>query len=203
MSINNKIESKVLKQDLVNWQSFQFIQGDSFKVLLESERKRLLNSLRNNEFIDPFKVWEHEGVIYCLDGKHRYDALVSLRKEGFEVPDLLPATFIECIDKEDAAKKVLIYSAQYAQITSEGLSIHLEEYNIDVNNLDTMMSIKLPEIEQHAIPEELTEGLKDKPPTIKITFENTDQLLEAEKAIIELLNNNYPKAFYSMSCGEI
>jgi hypothetical protein len=33
---------------------------------------KLLESILKYQFIDPFKVWHHEGVNYCLDGRHRF-----------------------------------------------------------------------------------------------------------------------------------
>jgi hypothetical protein len=34
--------------------------------------EQLLESILKYQFIDPFKVWHHEGVNYCLDGRHRF-----------------------------------------------------------------------------------------------------------------------------------
>jgi hypothetical protein len=50
--------------------------------------------------------------------------------------------------------------------------------------------------------DELTDDLKVKPPTIKITFESVNDLKKAELEIKELIKL-YNKSFYSVSCGEI
>lgn len=103
----------------------------------QDEFHKLKNSLKNNDFIDPFKVWQSEEGIYCLDGKHRIDALQSLAEEGVEVPESLPALFIECKDKKQAAKYVLIFSSRYARITYDGMYeyIHIHGLVEDFNEI--------------------------------------------------------------------
>ena len=44
---------------------------------------------------------------------------------------------------------------------------------------------------------------KDKPPTMKITFESPEQLQKAEIDIQELLDRKYEGAYFSVSAGEI
>jgi hypothetical protein len=45
-------------------------QQENFKEWLIMVTKLLVNF--KYQFIDPFKVWHHEGVNYCLDGRHRF-----------------------------------------------------------------------------------------------------------------------------------
>ncbi len=49
---------------------------------------------------------------------------------------------------------------------------------------------------------ELTEENKNKPPTIKITFNTVEDLNKAEIEISNILNK-YEKAIYSVSAGEL
>jgi sporulation protein YlmC with PRC-barrel domain len=44
---------------------------------------------------------------------------------------------------------------------------------------------------------------KNKPPTMKITFDSPEQLQKAEIDIQELLDRKYPKAYFSVSAGEL
>jgi hypothetical protein len=44
---------------------------------------------------------------------------------------------------------------------------------------------------------------KNKPPTMKITFETPEQLQKAEIDIQELLDRKFPKAYFSVSAGEL
>lgn len=51
--------------------------------------------------------------------------------------------------------------------------------------------------------DELIGENKNKLPIMKITFETPEQLQEAENEIAELIQRKYPKAFYSVSAGEL
>ena len=51
--------------------------------------------------------------------------------------------------------------------------------------------------------DELTEENKNKPPTIKITFESVEDLQQAEIDITELIDRKFPKAYFSVSTGEL
>ncbi|MDQ3047063.1 MAG: site-specific DNA-methyltransferase [Bacteroidota bacterium] len=116
------VESRVIKTELINWRDLRFIQNDDFKELPEEARHKLKASIMSNNFTQPFYVWEDgSGVMFCLDGKHRTLLLEELIKEGFDVPYELPATFIDCKNRKEAAKLVLIYSSTYAKITQTGM----------------------------------------------------------------------------------
>ena len=52
-------------------------------------------------------------------------------------------------------------------------------------------------------PDDLTEDSKNNPPMIKITLDSVEQLQQAEIDIQELIDRKYPKAFFSVSAGEI
>ncbi len=51
--------------------------------------------------------------------------------------------------------------------------------------------------------DELIADEKNKPPTMKITFESPEQLQKAEIDIRELIDRKYNGAFFSVSAGEI
>jgi hypothetical protein len=51
--------------------------------------------------------------------------------------------------------------------------------------------------------DELTGVEKNNPPIIKITFDNVEQLQEAENDIRELIDRKYKGAYFSVSAGEL
>ena len=51
--------------------------------------------------------------------------------------------------------------------------------------------------------EDLIGEEKNKPPTMKITFDSPEQLQKAEIDIQELLDRKYPKSYFSVSAGEL
>ena len=63
------------------------------------------------------------------------------------------------------------------------------------------LGLNIDKIEEPNL-DELTDDLKNKPPTIKITFDNINDLKLAEKEIKEIIKI-YDNSFYSVSSGEI
>lgn len=141
--INQQIESRILKTGTVKWRQLLFIQKDDFKEWLTGGQDKLTNSLIKYQFIDPFKVWEAEDGVYCLDGRHRFLDLEKAVKDGIAVPDELPAVYIDCKDKKEAAELTLVFSSSYAKITEKGLAGFIEQYNL---NIEDFTGISLPNI---------------------------------------------------------
>lgn len=138
---NQNVESKVLKTELIEWRKLKFIQDDNFKEWIGSGDEKPMRSILKYQFIDPFKVWEHNGDIYCLDGKHRTLKLEKAHESGVIVPDLLPATFIDCTDIKQAAELVLVYSSAYARITNDGLTEFISKFDLSFPDLKETLAI--------------------------------------------------------------
>ncbi|WP_338813167.1 site-specific DNA-methyltransferase [Bernardetia sp. Wsw4-3y2] len=136
------ITNRVLGLENINWQELEFVQQEEFKELPKIERQKLKASFVENNFADPFKVWEDEkGKRFCLDGKHRTLLLKELIEEGVDVPLLLPAIFMECKDKKEAARLVLVYSSSYASITQEGMGIFIKNYDLPLNEIKDYINL--------------------------------------------------------------
>jgi hypothetical protein len=75
------------------------------------------------------------------------------------------------------------------------------------NNWDeqllTEWGLDIPNFILEPIGDDLIGEDKNKPPVIKITFVNVEQLQQAEIDITELIDRKYPKAFFSVSAGEL
>jgi DNA modification methylase len=141
MTKQANISSRIIKTELIKWSELQFIQQDNFKEWINNGEKKLLESILKYQFIDPFKVWHHQGVNYCLDGRHRFLDLKNVLESGFEVPELLPATFIDCDSIKEAAELVLVYSSAYAKITQQGLLDFVQNFDLDFPDLQSLMNI--------------------------------------------------------------
>lgn len=137
----NTINSRVIGTSLINWRELQFIQQENFKEWINDGDAKLIESILKYQFIDPFKVWESEGVLYCLDGKHRFLDLLKVSELGHDVPDLLNATFIQCENLQEAAELVLVYSSAYAKITQQGLYDFVSNFNLDIPTLKDVINI--------------------------------------------------------------
>lgn len=207
---NNILVSKIIETKLIKWKELKFLQEDTFKELSSEVKEKLKSSIISNNFAQPFYVWEckEEGVIYCLDGKHRTIGLIELIEQGYSVPELLPATFIDCNDKTEAARLVIIYSSIYAKTTHKGLFDFIEMYELEMPELKEM--INLPEFDFDLFEQmnftpldtDLVGETKDKPASMKITFVDDKQLEKAKKEIESILEK-YEGSFMSVSCGEI
>jgi DNA modification methylase len=141
------LSSRVLVTKPINWRELQFIQNDDFKNWSPEAKLRLKTSVISNNFTQPFYVWQEPQTenIFCLDGKHRTIILEELSQEGHDIPEKLPATFIFCKDKTEAAKLVLIYSSIYAKITEQGLFDFVTMYELDYERMK--MEIDLPSLD--------------------------------------------------------
>lgn len=172
-----KIDNRIIKSGQVDWREFQFIQTNKFKVLGETEKQRLKNSILKNHFVESFKVWEDDDTIYCLDGFHRCLVLRELEKEGHELPDLFRADYIKCDSHDEAAKLVLIYSSIYAKIEIDSLNDFIEENNIEIDEIRDMVDI--PDIDLLDISDIIIDDLSDK----KLLDDGSDHI--PEKSIIK------------------
>lgn len=151
MSVFGKesIKSLVVETKLLDWKTFEFIQQDDFKSLTEESKVKLKASILNNNFTQPFYVWlePETNIFFCLDGMHRCKMLRELEAEGNIIPNLLPATLINCENKKEAAKLVLIYSSVYANITQQGLFDFLNIYDLEYKSI--IDTIEIPEFSEH------------------------------------------------------
>lgn len=135
------ISSRIIKTELINWHELQFIQQENFKEWVNNGAEKLVESILKYQFIDPFKVWQHNGINYCLDGRHRFLDLQKVIESGKEVPMQLPATFINCENMKEAAELVLVYSSAYAKITQQGLLDFVNNFDLDFPDLQALMNI--------------------------------------------------------------
>jgi len=141
-----QIKASIIKSGFINWKGLEFLQDESFKSTDVNRLEKLKRSIKQHGFIQPFFVWEDKkGKVWCIDGFHRKVDLELLQKEGYHIPDKLPAVYIDCKNKKDAAKKVLLYSSQYSGITDEGLYKFSHNFGIDFN--DIKLEIDIPSLD--------------------------------------------------------
>jgi len=135
------INSKIIKTELINWRELQFIQQENFKEWVHNGEVKLVESILKYQFVAPFMIWQNEGVNYCLDGRHRFLDLNYIVDKGVSVPELLPATFIDCANMKEAAELVLVYSSNYAKITQQGLLDFVNNFDLDFPDMQSMLNI--------------------------------------------------------------
>ena len=77
-----------------NWREIQPLQPEGFKGQSNNEKETLKQSIIQNGFNNAFDVWRHNGMLLSIDGVHRKIALLELAEEGYEIPELLPCTYV-------------------------------------------------------------------------------------------------------------
>jgi hypothetical protein len=141
--LESGLQSRVLETRPVNWRAFEYIQQEDFKQWSPEAKNKLWASITANQFTQPFYVWQDpgSGVIYCLDGRHRTLILEEMEASGHKIPMLLPATFIHCENKQEAAHLVLVYSSIYAKITQQGLFDFIQQYDLGYDSIRSQMDL--------------------------------------------------------------
>ena len=132
-----------------------------------------------------------DGKLTVLGGNMRLKAATELKMEK------LPVVLADDWTQEQRAEFLIKDNVGFGEWNWDDLQAdwslpQLEEWGLEV-----------PGFAIEPTGDELICDDKDKPPVMKITFETPEQLQEAETDIAELIQRKYPKAFYSVSAGEI
>ena len=141
-----EIKNKIIKNELVEWKKFLFIQKDNLKRFKPETFEKLKESIIENNFIQEFKVWQQGEQIYCLDGYHRIKALEEIERLGhrgkfYKIPAKFPASFIDCKDRAEASRLVLVFSSQYAKIHQAGLEEFISLNHLDLSVIENQVEI--------------------------------------------------------------
>ena len=133
-----ELKSRIIGSEQVEWKKLVWLQGDGFKEIFRDDLDKLKKSISENGFIQAFNVWidKISGIYYILDGHHRKKAIEELCDEGkLVIPNRLDVNIIDCVDRKEAAKFVLLYSSEYAHITKSGLDEFAEIEGIDIDDI--------------------------------------------------------------------
>lgn len=134
---------------------------------------------------------DKDGKYVVLGGNMRLKAAQAIGMK--ELPIVLADEWTEEQKDEFLIKDNVGFGEfNWEELANEWDAERLDEWGLDVPGYMEMPS------DEDLIGEE-----KNKPATMKITFESPEQLQKAEIDIQELLDRKYPKAYFSVSAGEI
>lgn len=162
------------------------------RIIRDANYQKLVESLKHFPRMMELRpiVVDETGIIQ--GGNMRYKALIELGYK--EVPeDWIKKANDFTLDelREFIIKDNIPYGEWDWQLLSDDWDKEqLIEWGLDIPDYAMM-------------PDELIAENKNKPVVMKITFPTPDDLQKCESGIEELLNRNCPKAFYSVSAGEI
>ena len=132
-----------------------------------------------------------DGKLVVLGGNMRLKALSDIGAK--EIPVILADDWTEEQKAQFLIKDNVGFGEwDWEQLANEWDAEQLSEWGLD-----------LPQIMDEPNMDELIGDAKNKPASMKITFECVEDLQQAEIDIQELLDRKYPKAFFSVSAGEI
>jgi ParB-like chromosome segregation protein Spo0J len=177
------IEWVKTKDIIPNTENPRIIKDDKFKKLVQSikdfpEMLEIRPIVVNNEMM-------------ILGGNMRWKAIQEIGIK--EVPIIKAENLTEEQQREFLIKDNVGFGEwDWDALANDWNPEELNEWGLDV-------PLMLDSVE----PDDLTEESKNNPPMIKITLESVEQLQQAEIDIQELIDRKYPKAFFSVSAGEI
>ena len=123
-----------------NWREIQPLQPDGFKGQSNNEKETLKQSIVKNGFHDAFDVWQHNGMLLSIDGVHRKIALLELAEEGYEIPELLPCTYVNAENETEAATIILSRNVQHSHIISA--AVMTAAFNIPAETIEAVVPQK-------------------------------------------------------------
>jgi ParB-like chromosome segregation protein Spo0J len=161
----------------------RLIKDDKFKKLVQSIKEF-------PEMLDIRPIVVNQDMI-ILGGNMRFKAC---KEAGLkEIPVIVADNLTEEQQREFLIKDNTSGGEwDFEMLAKEWNIEQLEEWGLDVPNFDLEPSY-----------EDLIGEKKNKPATLKITFESPEQLQKAEIDIQELIDRKYNGAYFSVSAGEL
>jgi hypothetical protein len=116
------------------------LQPDNLKHIFNY--KYIEDSILTHGFSMPFFVWQNGNDIFAVDGHSRIEVLNNLEN----VPEQLPATFINAKDRKEAIEILLeVFNQKSNPIANEVLTewVEIEQISVNVQSLN----VKIEDIE--------------------------------------------------------
>jgi ParB-like chromosome segregation protein Spo0J len=165
------------------------------RILKDDKFIKLKKSLEDDpEMLELREViaYDNNGELVVICGNMRLKALKELGVTEIPTKILPSSTSVEKLKAYTIKDNVSFGEHDWDQLANEWDADELNEWGLDV-----------PVFEEEPSFDELIGEEKDKPATLKITFESPEQLQQAEIDIQELLDRKYQGAYFSVSAGEL
>jgi ParB-like chromosome segregation protein Spo0J len=161
------------------------------RILKDDKFKKLVQSIKDFPEMLEIRPIVVNNEMMILGGNMRWKAIQEIGIK--EIPIIKAENLTEEQQREFLIKDNVGFGEwDWDALANDWNPEELNEWGLDV-------PLMLDSVE----PDDLTEELKNNPPMIKITLESVEQLQQAEIDIQELIDRKYPKAFFSVSAGEI
>jgi hypothetical protein len=152
------------------------------------QEKHLKESLEKFGLVEPIIFNKQTG--YIVGGHFR---VRELKKLGIKEIECVIVDLNEADEKElNIRLNANTGSWDWDTLANDWEVVDLEAWGLEI-----------PQFENEPSGKDLIEEEKNKPATMKITFESPEQLQKAEIDIQEILDRKYKGAYFSVSAGEI
>jgi hypothetical protein len=131
-----QVSNKIYKTTLENWKDLTPFQPKELKKLNKILLEKLKKSYLNNGKINPFTVWENNGIKYIIDGHSTKEVFELLESEGIEVEERFTCNYIELKNKSEAKKAVMIFNSKYKDMDGDfALDWLKEDIDLDIQKI--------------------------------------------------------------------
>jgi hypothetical protein len=161
------------------------------RLIKDEKYKQLVKSIKDfPEMLELRPIVVNDQMI-VLGGNMRLKACAEAGLK--KVPIIKASQLTEDQQKEFIIKDNIGFGEwDWSMIANDWNTEQVQEWGLDIPSFTILPS-----------NDELIAENKDKPPVMKITFPTPDDLQDCEVDIQEVINRKCPKAFYSVSAGEI
>ena len=166
---------------LIDWKKLVDIQQGA-KDMNGPEMEKLLNSLSENGFCDPFCVWHNKetGEDICIAGNQRLKAVYRAQELGWEVPEQLPANKIIAKDLKEATKMLLSLASTFGRVNQSEIEVMVKNVDLSLDEVDKVTSFI-----EFDIDKKIVEHKKQSAETKESALENS--------SYVEFIKIPYPK----------
>jgi len=197
----NKIEKRIsyhstphkTKQMNIEWVKTKDIipNENNPRILKDDKFKKLIQSIKDFPEMLEIRPIVVNNEMMILGGNMRLKAIQEIGLK--EVPIIKAENLTEQQQREFLIKDNVGFGEwDWDALANDWNPEELNQWGLDV-----------PLLLDGVEPDDLTDDAKNNPPMIKITLDSVEQLQQAEIDIQELIDRKYPKAFFSVSAGEI
>jgi hypothetical protein len=153
-----KIQNRIYKTELIEWQKVKDLQPDNLKLPYNYEH--IKNSILKYGVSKAYDVCVIDGELYWIDGHTRTQIMLELLNDGIKIPDKLTANFCEVKDKKEAIEILLeVHNQRQNPIAEDVLSewIEVEQLEVNVDSLNVVIEeVDLEDEEHEKTVQELT-----------------------------------------------
>lgn len=143
-----KIENRIYKTELVEWQKVNDLQPENLKLPYNYEN--IKNSILKYGVSKAYDVCEIDRELYWIDGHTRTQILFELLNDGIKIPEKLTANFCKVKDRKEAIEILLeVHNQRQNPIAGEVLTDWIEVEQLEVNVESLNVKIEDIEAEEH------------------------------------------------------